>query len=491
MDGSWTPYALDAQRSAQVFYYPSATPLELVTDTAASNSPGATDLSAYATSVKQESQSVSVTLSWHHQLDGTAQPAPGEIIELRLDDAPLWWGVIEAVNDYRLERGTRALTLTVRSRDGSPLWREVKRVTDIYPTATPLALIAREIAESLGLTDAEMLLPASSGYTVHSNTQLAELSAWEMLETLYLPGGYAPFVDARGRLKTMSRDTARPSDIVLTDDRLLSVNGSRTRSPVSRVRIKWLDPNLTYVAQQDQVLGNATITAGFFVDRVKQEITFSDDGTQRASDTTLVIRQSANAGLVPVCEEEWEQQTQTSGTITLTNTYFAAALATAALVELYEAGKIPDAVQVGVTGTGFTISVGRLVHVGIEVQLMLAMMSIGTGVYEIHGTPYDYVHARNITEAYDCDAPEWVDNVTEIENDFVMSEDAAQAFAVRELLYLARSASNYGVTIVDDPRIEPGDIIELNDGSRLYVTDYSRDLTRGAAAVLDVQGFRI
>jgi hypothetical protein len=43
---------------------------------------------------------------------------------------------------------------------------------------------------------------------------------------------------------------------------------------------------------------------------------------------------------------------------------------------------------------------------------------------------------------------------------------------------------------VDDLRIEPGDIIELHDGSRLYVTGYSRDLTRGASAELQVTGFR-
>ena len=48
------------------------------------------------------------------------------------------------------------------------MWRNVPRVTDIYPTATPLAVIARDVAESLGLTGAEMLLPASSGYTIHS-----------------------------------------------------------------------------------------------------------------------------------------------------------------------------------------------------------------------------------------------------------------------------------------------------------------------------------
>ena len=118
------------------------------------------------------------------------------------------------------------------------------------------------------------------------------------------------------------------------------------------------------------------------------------------------------------------------------------------------------------------------------------MMSIGTGVYEIWGTPYDMVHARNTTTAYGKNTQDWEINVAEIENDFVMNQEQSQGFAVRELIYSYRSASSYNISIVDDPRIERGDIISLKDGSRVYVTDYTRDLSIGAAATLDITGFR-
>ena len=45
-------------------------------------------------------------------------------------------------------------------------------------------------------------------------------------------------------------------------------------------------------------------------------------------------------------------------------------------------------------------------------------------------------------------------------------------------------------TLAHDLGCEPGDIIELPDSSRLYVTDYTRDLTRGSASTLRVSGFR-
>lgn len=485
MDGAWTPYALDAERSAQVIYYRDASPLEMVTGVAAAGSPGPFDLSSYATTIRQSADQASVTLAWHHQLDASAQPVPGAIIELKLDGQSLWWGIIESISDYRLERGTRTMTVTARTRDASPFWRDVPRVTDLYPTATPLAYIARQVALSLGMTDAELLLPASSAYTIHSNTQLANLSAWDMLETLYLPGGFSPFVDARGRLKAISRDISRPADVVLTDDRLASVNAARSKSPVTAVRVKWLDPNLFYVAQQDQTLAAATITAGFFQLTQHQDIYFSDDASQRAANTYMVIKQSANSGLLDFCDEEYEQKTQTSGLITVTTSVFAPLLATQALATILLMSNIPDGVAVYVT-----VPWGRRIQAAAQIELLLIMMCLGTGQYEIRGTPYDYVNGRNTTEAYDCDAPEWLQNIVDIETDFVMSEDAAQAMAVRELLYQAKAASNYNVTIVDDPRIEPGDILELPDGSRLYVTGYTRDLSRGAAAILSVDGFR-
>jgi hypothetical protein len=139
---------------------------------------------------------------------------------------------------------------------------------------------------------------------------------------------------------------------------------------------------------------------------------------------------------------------------------------------------------------GETIPVGRRIQAAAELTVLLVMASIGTGMYEVWGTPYDFVHARNTTEAYDEVAPEWLGNEQEIENDFVMDESMAQAYAVRELIYQARSAASYTVSIVDDPRIEPGDILQLPDASRLYVTGYRRDLSPGAAAVLEIEGLR-
>lgn len=482
MDLTWEPYPLDSVRSTTLYVH-TATPLEVLQGTSTTT----VEITRFCSSVRQSPNEVSVGLAWHDELYGDNQPRFGQILEVQLEGRSFWIGIIQAISDFRLASGQKSMTLVARSRDASPLWRETRRLTDIYPVSTPLDYIARQICQGIGVSDAEIGTLNIPGYTVHSNTQLADLPPWQMLTVLMQPSGLEPFVDARGRLKSISRDTARAADIELTDNtRLISVNGSKSRSPVTEVKVKWLDPNLKEVSQQDRVLDKVTMTAGFFKLKLERDVTFSQDGTQRARDTHMVVRQSANAGLLPVCSEDYSQKSITGGQIVLTTSAWVPGLATAAIVTKLLAHKVPD----GISPFGLTIPMGRLVEGAADVVIMLTMMSIGTGVYEIWGTPYDMVHARNTTTAYGKAVKDWEVSVSEIENDFVMNQAQSEGFAVRELVYSYRAASSYNVSIVDDPRIERGDIISLKDGSRVYVTDYARDLSHGAPAKLDITGFR-
>lgn len=473
-------YAPDSLRATTLFVH-DASPLDVLTGV--STTPQ--EITRFATRVTQSAQECSVGLSWHDELYGASQPRAGQVLEILTEGVSYWIGIIQAVSDYRLSSGTKSMTILARSRDATPAWRDVKRATDVYPTATPLAYIAKQIAQAIGLAPAEITLPDTGASTVQSNTQLADLSPWAMLTTLYQPAGLEPFVDCRGRLKCISRDIQRPSDVVLSDNRrLIDVSGSKSKPALTEVSIKWLDPNLTEVAQQDRMLDRATITAGFFQLHQVRDVFFSADQTQRARDTHLVIRQSANSGLIHFCTEEYEQDSTTAGKIKLTTSLFAPALATTAMGAMLASSYIPDGVAFG-----HTIPYGRIVHDVAEGAMMLTMMSMGTGVYEVWGTPFDYVHARNTTTAYNPAANVWEIQPQEIENDFVLNEAQAQSFAIRELIYQARSASAYNLSIVDDTRIEPGDLVEISDGTRVYVTDYSRDLSNGAPAALSIQGF--
>lgn len=484
MDFRFAPLGRDSKRSATVIRHPTASFADIIAGTATDG----LDLSAYASQVKQTSKDADVTFRYHTALNGAAQPQPGELLELQLAGETLFVGVIDSISAYNFKSGEHSLAVKAYSRDNTPTWKDVKRVTNIYPTGTPVNVIANDVAVALGLGPSEIALPGVNVYTVHSNMQLANMAATEMLSGLLISAGYEPSVSAIGILKAISRSLARPSDVVLTEDRIHEIKGNKAKSPTTSVRIQWLDPNLQKVSQQDQPLANATITAGFFQLKQSQDVYWSNDRTQRAENTYLVVKQSANSGLLPVCSESYRQVNPNQGLIELDTQFWAPALATAGLAGLLASSHLGDLV-VSFAG-GFTVPLGRVVETSSEVAILLVMMSIGTGIYEIRGNPFDYVHARNTTEADAFGVPAWLLKNDDIQNDFVMNENQAQAFAARELIYRARSAATYNATIVDDPRIERGDLVELADGSRVYVLDYTRDLSPGAAAKLELTGFR-
>ena len=485
MDLRFTPTEPDAERSVAVHLYPVGTDFSAVRDGTAT---GATDLAPFASRIEQRPNELTINLAWHHELYGTAEPRGGQLIAAELNGILLWLGVVEAVSDYRVQSGTRTMSLTARSRDALPKWRTARRTTDIYPMGTALDTVIRDVATTLGVAAEDYAIDPITLTVAQSNLQLGDMTAWEMLESLLLPAGLTPYVDGLGRLKARDRTIAgRSPDMTLDDTRIVSVSGSRGRSPVSAVRLKWLDPNLTEVAQAGRVLASANITAGYFQIRQRQAVYWSDDRSQRARSTYLVIKQSANSGLLRVCSEDYEVDSHTGGAIVLETAAWVPVLL-ASFLALKAAAALPD---IAPPFGGPTAPTGKIVHGGLELSVLLTMASIGTGSYEVWGEPYDYVHARNTTEAYDPNAPIWAEDIAEVTSDLILNPGHAQTVAARELIYAVRSAQSYTLTMIDDPRIEPGDLIGMPDGSKIYVTGYRRQLGRDSVATVDIEGFSV
>lgn len=348
---------------------------------------------------------------------------------------------------------------------------------------TRLDQIARDIALTPDLPPRKSALPPILYAVPHSNLQLADLTAWAMLETLLLPAGLAPRIDGCGRLRAMSRDLARSADVALTDDRICGGHPRAGRRAVVESAPAWQDPELTEVEQQDQSLASANITAGFQM-RQEQDVYWSADRTQRARNTRLVIKQSANSGLFPVCSEDYRVTAHTGGRITLETAAWVPGLM-GIFLATKAAGLIPTshhrlAVQPPWSARRYTPRSNS--------PVLLTMASIGTGSYEVW-----CALRRRACPAHDrslrCRGPGVAGQGRDGGEAISCRTTPMRRAAARELIYRAHAAQSYGVTIVDDLRIEPGDILALPDGSRLYVTGFTRDLTRDAPACLDVEGF--
>ena len=238
MDYRWKPVSRDSKKDVRVILHPSAAIYEVRRglDPASDDS---VDLSEFVTQASHTAFDAQVTLSFNRELFGTNQPKPNQIIEIQLyqnnEWKPLWLGIIDAINSFTLQRGERSMQLTAKSRDSQDIWRNTKRVTPLFPQLTNLTYIAQRVARSAGMKGDEIVLPPSAFSTAHSNTQLADMNAWDMISQIFLPLGWTPFIDSIGRLRAADRNLqGRKPDIFLEDSRLVKVGGQRQRPPASR-----------------------------------------------------------------------------------------------------------------------------------------------------------------------------------------------------------------------------------------------------------------
>lgn len=417
-------------------------------------------------------------------------PKPNDIVAVYDAGGILHVGIIINITSYLYSREKgRELTVTTGQRDSTGLWKTTTMVTRMFPKGIEFTEMAKTVMINMGLSDNEYVLPPANQTLTHFNAQFAEQTAWQDLTDIYFAVGRVPMCDALNRIGTFDKNVNRPADIEISQDRLVEISGNKVAPSVSSVLISWLSPDLKKVYEQIRVLNTAQITAGFFKLEQKTTVYFSQDLAQRAENTYMRIKQSINSGLIPCGSEKWTQLDPYSGEIKTEQYGFVQGLATASVAAILASSHIGDEVTAVVEG--WTVPVGTAVATAGQVGVMLAMMSLGTGIYEIWGMPYDMVHMLERTEAYASDLPSWTYNRIELRNDLVPSEDSAQSLAVNELLYQNAKASTWQATIHDDPRLEVGDIVQFTNGWKFFVTDYNRSITRGSPTLLTLSGFRV
>lgn len=452
----------------------------------------AADLTEMATSISITEASAKVRLSFDRELfDCVVQPRPGDILQIVVDGVTRAAMFVDAITDFVESRGTRSMTVSCRTRDGFEGWRSTHATSPLFAQGTSYKYMMDAVCETVMNLDEEehQFLPISLAVP-HSNVQFSDQTPWDMLEEIALAAGMEPFADVLNILRTFRYDTLRTHDIAVENERVVEFGAGKllTSSTTGSIRLSWLSPYLSKQYQTAQVLGNEIMTAGFFKLEVKKEVWFSDDHRQRAENTYLKVIDSVNNGLlgVKVASEDYKQHDQFHGEIVLRTYWWVPTLYTISLVTLLTYSYVPDLIE-GV-GIGVTTPWGRVIHGTALVAMLGITMSLGTGTYEIWGEPYDYVHAKNTTVVRACNLGFHQMSREDLETVLVVSEEHAQDMAVKLLSY--RLAQNYEVrvTLIDDPRIEKGDILLFEDGSRVMVMGFGNDFSRGSKALINVSG---
>lgn len=484
MDRRWEPMPRDAVKAVTVSLFArTASPASI----AQGETPLA-DLTPLVARIDQTDLQLTFTLAWHDELDGASLPRAGQWVVVRMNGTVLCVHRVDTLSEYRVTRGVRQVTVTARSRDATELWRERVVSTGVYALGAPTIEIVWDVAVALGLDIDEVHLYQLGTYVPRGGMQFSSVPAWTVLEQVMLPAGMAPFVDALGRLRGYARDIVRDADVVIPNDRLEGFVGASARPSVTRLSLRWRSPTMHTVLQPERVLAETTVMGGYFRMRQVKRVWYSADRTQRAANTRFVVKESINR-LIPFAREtaqdlSHDSASETGRAVVVTMSKFVPAFLAVYLVGKFKTAAIPDYAPVVAT-----VSYGRLIEAGLDIAMLLTLLSVGEGQYQFVGNPIDAVETVNTTEAYDPNAPLASSRVETIDSEFVMNQGAAVSFATREFMFRARAATTWNVNIVDDPRIEVGDIVQLESGERLFVTSYRRDLTAGSAAVLELTGF--
>lgn len=485
MDRRFQPLSRDARRQVAVHAYPrSASPAAILAG--AADPPR--ELTPFVSRLEQTEASLSFTLAWHRELDGAEMIAPDDWVLVFLNGEPLCVQQVEGLSDYRVAHGVKQCTVLARSR--AARWREGQVTTRSFAIAEPMLHVVLEVAKLVGLEVGEVRIAQLGTFVPRADTQLSELSAWAVLEQVLRPAGLEPAVDALGRLYAYSRDVTREADLVLDSERVEALVGSRGRLPITRLTLQWRAPEMRTVLQAERRLAATRIMAGFFKMRQIRRLKFSEDGTQRAAALRLEITESVNR-ILPVAEEYLRETSHDSAAATGAAVVVDTRGYVPAFLGLYMAGKLATSLIADYHNYVTTVSYGRLLEAGFDVAALVTFMSVGEGEYVVHGRPIDAVEVVNTTEAYDPTAPLAGQKKETLESDFVMSEGHASAFVVREFMFRARAATSWTLSIVDDPRLELGDIVALESGERILVTGYRRNLSPSAPALLELSGFPV
>lgn len=466
------------------------------------------DLTPLVSRARQSESDLSVTLTWHDELFGAAMPQPGQWLAASLNGTVVCVMLLESVSDYRMRSGERSMTLTARSRDAVSAWRDDPVATERYPQGTPLVSIAADVAFALGLDGLEVRLPGEPYGVPQAWYQASNVPAWELVTHCLLVLGYQPFVDAIGRLRAYSRDVLRAADVTISAERVLGYVGSKVMSPISQLRLKWRRPLPIKISQGQRVLGTTTVMAGFFARDAVREMYWSEDRTQQADldplletggsqtlNSRLFVKSDINRGVIDVGDqffdpifaerEDGSRGGCIGGRVRVDMVWHKEKMIAALQASKPLLAAIPDGVNI--IG-GHTISIGRAAQAVADVITLTLMCRMGAGVYEVQGNPYDLVNPVNHTTAFDpVSSPGGREDG--IESDLVLDEAMAQQIVTREFIYRARAASDFTLTIIDDPRIEVGDVVSVQDGPRLLVTGVQRDLSPGSSNVVELSGF--
>lgn len=406
-------------------------------------------------------------------------------------------GTVEGTYSWTYTRNSAIqIDFSVYNRGNNQAWKRRPVTSRNFSVGTDYGLMFQNIAKDImALTTPEVLVPAawSASFDKNSNQYVAA-PPWDGLEGLLFLVMRVPWFNGKGQLTSVQTTQDRVTYSLTDDTQIVKYDAKGGNvEVVNKVVITYLDNQLSEVDGEWQVLGTASVTTGFFTPSVELDVYYSDDRRTRGRNTQFLIKQSVNSGLIPVGSESYQELDVFHGRITIEVSSYVPILATVLLALYLGAAIIPDLViTLGfIVSGGVTVSVGRIIEAIAMVTMLILMMSLGTGQYEVWGIPYEMVYLEKQYIAIVSGLEFWQEREKTITNQFISTETQARPLALNELFKEQMKGHPRTLTLKHDPRYEPGDIIQFSNGTKFYIDDAKKSIQRNnGPTTIELTGYR-
>jgi hypothetical protein len=421
---------------------------------------------------------------------------PGRAIRLRegyegLPESEWLWtfsGTVEGSYTWSYSRDSQIdVSLTVYGRGSNQAWKRRNVTSKAYTIGSDWSLMFLNIVKDvMMLADNEVAIPTPWNVLFDKNSnQVVNYPPWDGMEQLLWGISARPFFNGEGKLDLISLTQNRVTQVLANDNYLMKYEArSGGSEAINKVLLTYLSNTLSRVDGADQVLGTATITAGFLLNSRSEDVYYSDERKTRSDNPRLVVTQSVNASFLPVGTEGLVKLDEFHSRIDVEVPIWAGLI----LLTLFASYVT---IAAGINFLADLIG-AQLAMAVLLITILLFMSTIGTGSYEVWGTPYEMVYLEQQAIAMKSGVEFWQEREKEIRNDFISTPEQAQPLVLTQLHYEVMKEQPRTLALRYDPRIEPGDVLELSSSVRIYVEDVKRGMRRGTVdpLVMTVTGYR-
>jgi len=469
-----------------------------------------TDLSGYVSRIDHSFDRMTITMYdeaglLFHPDGGTLRTAlqPGRIIRLKegfegLPDEDWIWtfsGTVEGAYSWAYQRDNQiSIEFTAYSRANNQAFKRRNVSSHNYTVGSDWSSMFMNIVKDVMLLeDAEVVVPEPWGVLFDKNSnQIVNMPPWDAMEQLMFGIQAKPWFNGKGQLDYYLTTQTRNTETLPDDKALRRYESKGAGEAINKVIFTYLSNTLSRVEGPDQQLGSAIVTTGFFRPDQKLDVYYSDEHKTRSDNPRFIVVQSVNSGLLPVGTESMDKIDEFHSRITVEIEIWTAVLISVLLATYLTLAFAPFDIGFGIGTVTVSAPFGRIAQAVALVGILIIMSSIGTGQYEVWGTPYEMVYLEQQAIAIKSGIEFWQEREVEIRNDFVSTFEQAEPLVVNQLHYEVMKENPRTLLLRYDPRLEPGDILELSSSVRVYIESISRTIGRGApdVATMTVNGYR-